>query len=169
MADFPVKLAQKAIASYLKDNRMIDPPGDVPEEFRGRAGTFVSLHKGEELRGCIGTFSPTKKSIAEEIIHNAVSAATSDPRFLPLTESELGGIDISVDVLSEPEKVSDRSLLDARKYGVIVRSGGLRGLLLPDLEGVDTPQQQIELCKRKAGIWDGQAVELFRFTVNRYE
>lgn len=165
---FPVEIARKAIADFINEGKISDIPGEIPADLNGRAGTFVSLHKGEDLRGCIGTFAPTKHNIAEEIIHNAVSAATSDPRFPPVEKEELGDLEISVDVLSEPEKIKDASQLDAKKYGVIVKSGVLRGLLLPDLEGVDTPQQQIEICKRKAGIWNGEPAELYRFTVKRY-
>ena len=134
-----------------------------------KAGVFVSLKKQGELRGCIGTFQPTTESVAEEIIQNAVSAATQDPRFSPVTEDELGEIEYSVDVLSAPEKVAGKEDLDPRKYGVIVKSGDYKGLLLPDLEGVDTVDAQVNIAAMKAGISLSEDIELYRFEVKRYK
>jgi AmmeMemoRadiSam system protein A len=136
---------------------------------KGRAGVFVSIKEKGELRGCIGTFAPTRKNIAEEIIANAIAAGTEDPRFPPIEAWELKDLEISVDVLSQPEKVNSPSELDAKKYGVIINAGGVRGLLLPDLEGVNTPEEQISICRRKAGIGENEPVELFRFGVKRYK
>ncbi|HCL89891.1 MAG TPA: AmmeMemoRadiSam system protein A, partial [Candidatus Atribacteria bacterium] len=121
-----------------------------------------------DLRGCIGTFMPTQENIAQEIIKNAISAAIDDPRFSPVTVSELEDLSISVDVLSAPEEVKDISQLDPKKYGVIVSSGYKKGLLLPDLEGVDTAEYQIDIAKRKAGIYPGEKVKLYRFEVKRF-
>jgi AmmeMemoRadiSam system protein A len=120
------------------------------------------------LRGCIGTFSPTMANVAEEIVTNAISSATRDPRFMPVQPSELHDLEYSVDVLSEPEPVSGVGELDPRKYGVIVECGFRRGLLLPDLEGVDKVQEQIEICRAKAGIAADEPIELYRFRVQRF-
>lgn len=163
-----VDLAVKAVNTYVADGRKIDPPAILSDEMRGKAGVFVSIHKGDMLKGCIGTMAPTRSNVAEEIIANAIAAATQDPRFPPITKDELEGLEISVDVLDKPEKVSSMSDLDAKKYGVIVVAGAKRGLLLPDLEGVNTPEQQIEICKRKAWIDKAEKVELYRFKVHRY-
>jgi AmmeMemoRadiSam system protein A len=138
-------------------------------EMKGKAGVFVSLKKHGELRGCIGTFEPTRPNIAEETITNAISSATLDPRFPPVTPQELGELEYSVDVLSPPEPVEGRDQLDPRRYGVIVERGWQRGLLLPDLEGVDSVEQQVEICRLKAGIAPDEAVKLYRFEVKRYK
>jgi hypothetical protein len=164
-----VQLAKKTIETYVRSKKTLSPPDDLTPEMQQQAGTFVSLHtKDGALRGCIGTFQPTQPSVAEEVIHNAISAATRDPRFHPVQPDELDDLDISVDVLTEPETVDRISELDAKKYGVIVQSGWRRGLLLPDLEGVDTPEYQIEICRRKAGIGPKEPVKLYRFEVKRY-
>jgi AmmeMemoRadiSam system protein A len=136
---------------------------------QGKAGVFVSLHKGGELRGCIGTIEPAEGNIALEIINNAISAATRDPRFFPVTVDELPQLDYSVDVLTEPEPVASEKDLDPKKYGAIVEAGWRRGLLLPDLEGVDTVERQIEICRVKAGIEPKEPVKLYRFEVKRYK
>ena len=164
-----VKLARETIENYIKRGKIITPPLGLPEEMiNQRAGVFVSLKKFDDLRGCIGTFMPTQENIAQEIIRNAISAAVDDPRFSSVNVSELEDLSISVDVLSAPEEVNDISLLDPKKYGVIVSSGYKKGLLLPDLDGVDTVQYQIDIAKRKAGIYPGEEVKLFRFEVKRY-
>ncbi len=163
-----VQLARKSIESYIRENRVIEPPKELTDEMRQRAGVFVSLHRKNALRGCIGTFLPTQENVAMEIIRNAISAATQDPRFSSVREDELDDMEISVDVLSAPEPVKDISELDAKKYGIIVSSGYKRGLLLPDLEGVDTPEQQIEICKQKAGILPFEPIQISKFVVKRY-
>lgn len=165
-----VTLARAAIEKWVRERKILDPgPREkLPEELRGRAGAFVSLKKGGELRGCIGTFQPTRENLAEEIVSNAISAATRDPRFPPVTPDELPELDISVDVLSDPEPVEDLSELDPRTYGVIVQSGGRLGLLLPDLEGVDTVEQQLDIARRKAGIGAHEPIHVYRFTVKRH-
>ncbi len=171
MAHPLVQLARKAIEEYIRSGRVIDPPPEelmIPE-MKQRAGTFVSLKKRGELRGCIGTFLPVCENVAQEIIRNAIAAATEDPRFPPVREDELGELDISVDVLSTPEPVTDLSQLDPKKYGVIVESGFRRGLLLPDLEGVETVEQQLAIAMAKAGISPGEPIKVYRFTVNRYK
>jgi AmmeMemoRadiSam system protein A len=139
---------------------------------REQAGTFVSLHDPQDnLRGCIGTFLPTQDNVALEVIQNAISAATRDPRFPPLMSAELDGLKVKVDVLSAPELVSGPEDLDAKRYGVIVQAKEgwhRRGLLLPDLEGVDTVDEQIRICRLKAGIGPREPIELSRFEVKRY-
>jgi len=163
-----VELAVRAINTFVKDGKRIEPPPLLSEEMKEKAGVFVSIHGGGGLKGCIGTMVPTKTNVAEEIIANAVAAATQDPRFPPIKAAELEGLEVSVDVLGKAEKVKDVSELDAKIYGVIVVSGGKKGLLLPDLEGMHTPEQQIEMCRKKAWIDKSEPVELFRFKVKRY-
>lgn len=168
MADAFVELARAAIEEYVLRKRIISVPNPVPEGMEGKAGAFVSLHKFGDLRGCIGTFLPTTANIAEEIIAMGIEAATSDPRFMPVQPQELKDLEISVDVLGAPEEIPDKSQLDPKIYGVIVSSGGRRGLLLPDLEGVDTVEEQVSIAMRKAGIRPGEAVRLQRFKVTRH-
>ena len=168
MSNKLVDLAKTTIEAYIKERRIIDPPEALPLELKEKAGVFVSIHKKGELRGCIGTFQPTKPNIGYEIIANAIEASTRDPRFPPITQEEIPNLEISVDVLTKPEPVGDIKQLDPKKYGIIVSSGGRRGLLLPDLEGVDTPAQQIEICRRKAWIGDDDEITIERFQVRRY-
>jgi len=169
MSEHPlVQLARETIAAFIKEGKMIEPPENLTEEMAARAGVFVSLHRKGSLRGCIGTFSPTTKNVAQEIIRNAIEASTRDPRFPPMIAEELEDLEISVDVLSPPEKVVSKKDLDAKKYGVIVKSGSRRGLLLPDLPGVKTPEEQISICRQKAGIRENDPVELFKFEVRRF-
>ena len=163
-----VQLARRTIETYVKEGKIIDPPADLLPEMKQRAGVFVSLHRQGQLRGCIGTFAPTTASVAEEVIRNAVESAVRDPRFAPVKKEELLDLEISVDVLTDPVPVKSNKELDAKKYGVIVKSGAKKGLLLPDLPGVNTPEEQIAICRRKAWINDDEPVELFRFEVRRY-
>jgi AmmeMemoRadiSam system protein A len=164
-----VKLAKDTVENYISEGKIISPPADLTPEMRERAGVFVSIKKKGELRGCIGTFLPSTENVAYEIIQNAISAATRDPRFPPVNITELNELEYSVDVLSEPEKVSSKDELDPKRYGVIVKSGSRRGLLLPDLEGVDTVDEQIRIASLKAGISPGEDIELYRFEVKRYK
>ena len=143
-------------------------PQGLPSEMAERAGVFVSLKKDGELRGCIGTFEPTAKNIAEEIIKNAASAALRDPRFPPVRADELDELVYSVDVLTEPELVGSADDLDARRYGVIVESRGRKGLLLPDLPGVDTAEEQLRIARKKGGIPEDAAIRIWRFEVTRH-
>jgi len=163
-----VRLAREAVESYVREGKTAEPR-DLTPEMRERAGVFVSLHKHGQLRGCIGTFEPAKDNVAEEIVANAISASTMDPRFPPVTASELDDLEYSVDILTAPEPVIDLSQLDAKEYGVIVESGWRRGLLLPDLEGVDSAEEQIAVCRLKAGISAGEPVNLYRFQVRRFK
>ncbi|MDO8283329.1 MAG: AmmeMemoRadiSam system protein A [Thermodesulfovibrionia bacterium] len=164
-----VKLAKETIRQYVTGREIIAPPAEPSPEMKDKAGVFVSLKMHGELRGCIGTFSPTTENVAKEIIQNAISAATQDPRFPPVTSSELDKIVYSVDVLSAPEKVKGKDELDVEKYGVIVKRGNRRGLLLPDLEGVDTVEEQLDIACMKAGIAKGEEIEIYRFEVKRYK
>ena len=168
-SDVWVKLARESAEYFVKNGQEMELPAWVPPELlKVRAGAFVSVHKFGALRGCIGTIAATKENLALEIIHNAVSAVSEDPRFDPVTEDELKYLDINVDVLGQAEKISSPDQLDVKKYGVIVQSGYKRGLLLPDLDGVDTVEQQISIAKRKGGIAPGEEVDLFRFEVVRH-
>ncbi len=164
-----VQLAREAIEAYVRQRQRLQPPAELTPEMQERAGVFVSLHKHGELRGCIGTFEPTQPNVAQEIIRNAISSATQDPRFPPVQPNELGDLEISVDVLSPPEPVQSLAELDPKRYGVIVESGWRRGLLLPDLEGVDTVEYQVDIARRKAGIGRDEPVQLYRFSVRRFQ
>ncbi len=163
-----VKLAKEALESYVRERAVVQPKALAPE-MRDRAGVFVCIKKEGELRGCIGTFEPTQNNIAEEVVANAISTATHDPRFEPVKPSELKDLEYTVDVLTHPEPVENKDQLDAKRYGVIVESGYRRGLLLPDLEGVDTVDDQIDISRQKAGIGPDEPVQLYRFEVKRYK
>lgn len=163
-----VQLARDTVESYVKEGKIPQPPSELTPEMTERAGVFVSLKKGGALRGCIGTFEPTRGNVAEEVMANAISSATRDPRFMPVGPEELADLDYSVDVLSPPEPVESEADLDPKKYGVIVESGWRRGLLLPNLEGVDTVEQQLDITRVKAGIGPTEPVKLYRFEVKRY-
>jgi AmmeMemoRadiSam system protein A len=163
-----VQLARQTIERYVREHKTIGPPQTLTEEMQRRAGVFVSLHRQGDLRGCIGTIEPVHKNVALEIINNAISAATRDPRFAPLRADELADLEISVDVLTEPEPIASLDELDPKVYGVIVASGGRRGLLLPDLEGIDTAQEQVQIALRKAWINPHEKYSMSRFLVIRY-
>ena len=164
-----VQLAKNTVETYVNTGEAIAPPEEPTPEMKQKAGVFVSLHKFGELRGCIGTFEPTRKNVAAEIISNAVSSATRDPRFPPVAPEELEDLEYSVDVLTAPKPVRDKKELDPRRYGVIVECGFRRGLLLPDLDGVDTVDEQIDICRQKASIDSSEPVKLYKFEVKRYK
>ncbi|MDD3840213.1 MAG: AmmeMemoRadiSam system protein A [Clostridia bacterium] len=165
-----VRLARLAVETYVKSGKTTKVPDDVDSELISKkAGVFVTIKKDGQLRGCIGTIQATRKNVAEEIINNAISSATKDYRFQPIQEHELKQLEYSVDVLMEPEAIDSIDQLDVKKYGVIVRSGFRTGLLLPNLEGVDTPQQQVEIALGKAGISKDEDYGLERFRVIRYQ
>ena len=184
-SDIHVQLARSTVEQFVRKGRepeLTEGPnglvsGDLPEHlvkalegelWSTGAGAFVSIHENGSLRGCIGTIYPVREHLAQEIISNAVSAASKDPRFLPIREEELPYLEISVDVLGAPEDIGSLDELDVKRYGVIVTSGGRRGLLLPDLDGVDTPDQQVAIAKQKAGIRRDEPVKLQRFEVIRH-
>ncbi len=168
--DAYVTLARQTIDEFIRTGERLEVPTDLPKEMLGnQAGVFVSIHKFDKLRGCIGTFLPVTNCIAEEIISNAISASVHDNRFSPITEDELDYLEINVDVLSTPEDISSPEELDVKKYGVIVSSGYKRGLLLPDLDGIDTVEQQISIASRKGGIEPDDPIKLQRFEVIRHK
>jgi AmmeMemoRadiSam system protein A len=163
-----VQLARRAIEAWVRDGRVIEPPDPLTPELAEQAGAFVSLHCRGQLRGCIGTIEPSQINVAQEIIANAIAAATRDPRFPPVGPEELRGLEVKVDVLTSPEPISGPEQLDPKRYGVIVQSGWRRGLLLPDLEEVDTVEYQVDIARRKAGIGPRESAQLYRFEVRRY-
>lgn len=164
-----VKLARLTIEEYISTGNTIETPSNTPKELlNSQAGVFVSIHKFGSLRGCIGTIMPTTNSIAQEIITNAISASTKDPRFPKIEKEELDYLEINVDVLGEPEDIDSEEQLNVKEYGVIVTSSMKRGLLLPDLDGVDTIEQQVSIAKKKAGIKD-EPYTLQRFKVTRHK
>lgn len=168
-SDAYVKLARKSLESFILNRQVIDVPKDLPAEMLFiQAGAFVSIHKAGRLRGCIGTILPTTDCVAIEIIQNAISASTRDSRFNPISPEELPFLEVNVDVLSEPEDIASPNELDVKRYGVIVSSGNRRGLLLPDLDGVDTIEQQVSIARQKGGIGPNEPVKLQRFEVIRH-
>ncbi len=164
----PAGLARDILEHYFEKGFLPKPPQDLPPEYEAQSGAFVSLKKGGSLRGCIGTVHPAQGNLAEEIAVNAVSAARKDPRFPPVTGEELPDLTISVDILSAMERIGNEDELDPKKYGVLIRSGSRSGVLLPDLEGVNTVDEQLAIVRQKAGIAPGEPVELYRFSVTRY-
>ena len=164
-----VRLARASVEHYVRTGRRLEMPNGLPGDMtRRRAGVFVSLHEDGRLRGCIGTIAPVTHCIAQEIIDNGVSASSRDPRFNPVEPEELERLVYSVDVLEPPERIESPSQLDVKKYGVIVTRGYKRGLLLPNLDGVNSVEEQIAIAKQKAGIAQGENVELERFEVTRH-
>lgn len=163
-----VRLARRAVEQYVREGTLADPLPLADEALPARAGAFVTLHAHGDLRGCIGTIGPVRETLAEEVAHNAVAAASQDPRFPAVRPEELDGLDIHVDVLHEPEQIASIDELDPRVYGCIVTCGMRRGLLLPDLEGIDTCEEQVSIAMRKGGIQPGDPISLERFKVDRY-
>lgn len=164
-----VKLARESLEYYVKHRKNLPLPKNLPNKLTdNRAGVFVSLHLDNRLRGCIGTVAPTKKTVAEEIIENAISAGMRDYRFNPVEEHELDFIEYSVDILLPPQQIDSKEQLDITKYGVIVTAGHKRGLLLPNIDGVDTVDEQVNIAKQKAGIKDYENYILHRFEVIRH-
>ncbi len=191
-----VLLAKQAVENYISERKIISLPDNLPAEFpRGelagmlqrKAGTFVTIKKNGELRGCIGTYLPTKENVAEEIISNAIAAATEDYRFGPVKKEEIPHLSYTVYILSQPELVKNIKELDYKKYGIIVKTAPIispdrtdvvfnghlplkSGLLLPDLEGVDTIEKQISIACQKGGIDPTrEKILIYRFTVEKYQ
>ena len=165
-----VRLARQTLESYVINRKTITKPNSLSDRLKKtKAGVFVSLKLDGSLRGCIGTISPTRESIADEIIQNAISAGAEDPRFYPVTEEELKRIEYSVDVLGDAEKIQSIDELNPEKYGVIVSMGHRRGLLLPNLEGVDNAEEQVSIALKKAGISPSEDYLLERFEVVRHK
>ncbi len=171
-SDEYVLLALRSLQNYIINGRVVDKNDCrdlITDEMNNtKAGAFVSIHEHGKLRGCIGTILPTTGSVADEIIQNAVSACARDPRFEPIREDEIPYLEVNVDVLTKPEKISSKDELDVKRYGVIVTHGYKRGLLLPDLDGVDTIDDQIDIARRKGGIREDEPYELERFEVVRH-
>ena len=167
----PPELARLAIEAFILEGKRIDPPSEPAGVLAERAGTFVTLRTvAGKLRGCIGTIKPACETVAEEIIQNAISAATRDPRFPPVARGELSDLTYGVDVLSQPEPARGPEDLDPSRYGVIIETldGRRRGLLLPRIEGIDSAQEQWQAVHMKAGIKPGTGVRVERFTVTRF-
>ncbi|MBR4143654.1 MAG: AmmeMemoRadiSam system protein A [Firmicutes bacterium] len=168
-SDAYVKLARASVESWVRGRKQISVPKDLPAEMlTKRAGTFVSLHENGRLRGCIGTIASTQNNIAEEIVQNAISACSRDPRFSPVRADELASLEISVDVLGEMENIASPAQLDVKRYGVVVSHGYKRGLLLPNLDGVDMVEEQIRIARQKGGIREDEPYSLQRFEVVRH-
>ena len=165
-----LELARVSVETFVRTGKPLKTPRNVPAALLvERAGVFVSLHEGRNLRGCIGTIDPVCDCVAEEIMRNAVLACNEDPRFPPVREEELGRLVYGVDVLLEPEAIDGIADLDLARYGVIATKGYRRGLLLPNLEGVDTPEMQVDIARQKAGIEPDESCRLERFEVIRHE
>jgi AmmeMemoRadiSam system protein A len=167
-----VKLARKALETYVLEGRklsLIEAPLEEGVMNEIQAGTFVSIKKNGELRGCIGTIFPTKEIVNEEIIENAINAGCYDPRFQPVEKSELDQLTYSVDILGKPEKINTKEMLDPQEYGVIVTYKEKKALLLPNLEGIDTVEEQLRIVLKKAGISKDDEFEMERFRVVRYQ
>ena len=163
-----IKLAKDVIQTYITEGVIPPANKDLTKELLGKGVVFVSIKKHGRLRGCIGTIEPNKSNLAEEIAQSAISASTKDPRFSPITTDELGDLTISVDLLSTLETVTDLCQLDPKKYGILVASGDKTGVLLPDLEGIDTVEEQLRIGKKKGNIKPHEKIKIKRFEVKRY-
>jgi len=164
-----VELAKKSIETYIRKGEIIEPPETLSPEMKEKAGVFVCIKKDNQLRGCIGTFSPSHACVAIETIRNAISAATRDPRFHSVREDELEGLEYCIDILSPPERITDLKELNPKKYGIVLVCGNRKGLLLPDIEGVDTVDEQVRITRLKACILPGEEPEIYRFEVKRFK
>ncbi len=168
--DIYVDLARYSVDYFITNKKVAPIPNDVDKELLdNRAGVFVTLKRQGQLRGCIGTISPIRESIAKEIIHNAISAAVDDPRFIAVQEGELKDLVYSVDVLFPPEKVESVKELDPTVFGVTVSKGFRKGLLLPNIDGINTVDEQLEVALQKAGISPRENYVIERFKVERHQ
>jgi MEMO1 family protein len=169
---WPPDLARAAVEAFIERGALLEPPAQPQGILAERAGTFVTLRTTVDarLRGCVGTLEPSSSTVASEIIQNAISAATRDPRFLPVARIELSTLTYGVDVLSPPEAVRGPEDLDPDSYGVIITSleGRMRGVLLPRIEGISSVAEQWRVVHLKAGIKLGEPVRVERFTVTRF-
>ena len=166
-----IELARNAVEAYILGGYVVEPP-PFPETspLGSPSACFVCIKtRARELRGCIGTVEPEHGTLAKEVIANAVKAATRDPRFRPVSGDELPSLLYSVDVLGslEPARFED---LNPAAFGVVVtdQSGARRGLLLPDIESIETAGQQVGVAARKAGIKPGEPLRLYRFRTHRF-
>ncbi len=167
------KITKSAVEKFVREGVIMNPSEDLPEELlKRKAGVFVTIKKEGKLRACIGTYLPTKESLASEIIHNAIAAASKDDRFGPIKEEELPLLSYEVHILEEPEQIEDLGNLDPARYGIIVKGerSFRKSLLLPGLEGIDTPEEQILTACKKAGINpQKEKMSLFRFQAKKYQ
>ena len=165
-----VKLAVQAVHYFLSEGKPMPCPSPVPDGMNDQSGTFVSIKKktNRELRGCIGTVTPNQDNLAKEIIQNAVNAATRDPRFESVTKEELDQLRFSVDVIGSMELINNPEQLNPRQYGLSIKYKEHHGILLPDLEGIDTVQRQIDICLKKGNIPKNEPYQMYRFEVERY-
>ena len=164
-----VKLAIRSVEHFMETGKPLPCPDPLPKDLNQNAGTFVSIKKKGELRGCIGTIVPKYKNLAEEVIQNPVRAANEDPRFDPVEKRELPGLTFSVDVLTPLEKIENLNGHDIKKSGLVVKGKGKQGLLLPDLDIIKSADQQLKVCLRKGGFKENDTYELFRFEVKRFK
>ncbi len=163
-----VSLARESIQYFLSHQQKLPCPDPLSPDLVSRSGAFVSIKKSKQLRGCIGTLEPCEANLALEIIENALKAALHDPRFSPVTQQELQDLTYSIDVVQPLEKVSDLSELNPKIYGLVVRIKSKQGVLLPDLEGVNSPEEQIKICRDKGKIHPDDPIEMYRFKVDRF-
>lgn len=169
MKDY-ISLAKSTIEKYIKENKVISLPKNLPKKFyEKKAGVFITIKKDGKLRGCIGTFLATKENIAKEIIENSISAATKDYRFMPVEESELPFLSYEVYILQNPEKILSIESLNPKKYGILIKSKDKSGLLLPGLDGIENAQEQISIACQKADISSKEKIEIFRFLAKKFE
>ncbi len=169
VAECSIALVRAAIEAWISRQEAVALPPVLPAALLEPAAAFVCIKTGGQLRGCIGTIRPTCRSLAEELLQNAISAATRDPRFPPVNAQELESLEYTVDVLAAPEAIDSVKALDPRVFGVIVQSGARSGVLLPDIEGIDNAEMQVEVARRKAGIGPGETLGLQRFRVHRFQ
>jgi len=162
-------LARQAVEHHVRNRDLFTPATDPPSMLKNPGAAFATLRLGKALRGCIGTLGPTKPTLADEIIANAVAAASSDPRFPPVTATELAALLYEVDILGAVEPIPDESHLDPEEYGIVVEAGSRRGVLLPAIEDVTSVRQQVTIARAKASIRPNEAVTLYRFTVTRFK
>jgi AmmeMemoRadiSam system protein A len=155
-------LGRHAIDTYLRTRRLIDPPDPIPPELRAPSALFVTLRKNGEMRGCVGSVRPTEATAAHELIRYAVASAVRDPRFDPVRLDEVSALTIKVQLLDPPEP-TDVSELDPHNFGIIVRCGDRQALLLPGIDGIDTPEQQLLAACQKAAIDPYAPLQLERF------
>lgn len=165
-----IALAKQAVEEYVKNNKIIKAPPNLPPEFLKKAGVFVTIKKNGELRGCVGTYLPTQENLASEIISSAISACAYDNRFYPIYKKELPELSYEVSILSEPQKIKTLKKHNPKKHGIIVTTpDGRCGLLLPDLDGINTTQEQINIACQKGGIYPYEdGIEFYSFTVEKH-
>lgn len=181
---FLVKLARKAVERYLRSGVVMAVPEDTPQKLRGLGASFVTLLKlkgrdERELRGCVGYVRPVE-SLALNVIHAAIAAATEDPRFMPLELKELDKVIFEVSVLSGMEELSRNPRRRPEEFaigrdGLMVEYGLYSGLLLPEVPVEycwDNETFLAETCF-KAGLspdcWLNEDVKVFRFRTRTFK